>query len=169
MHVDGVDQTAIHAAHEHHAHELHGIIGRHAQAVFEFYGHAAFLECGRNVFAAAMYDDWLHADNFQQHDIGHDLRHKLGVFHSRSAIFDEYGFACGVFDPGQRLDEQVDFGGIVGAASSGFREFHKTPWNPRNVRDVGGLSLETEGVNIWGRACAPNRRHACRDERGRAQ
>ena len=64
VHVDGVDQTAIHAAHEHHAHELHGVIGRHTQAVFEFYGHAAFLECGRNVFAAAMYDDWLHADNF---------------------------------------------------------------------------------------------------------
>ncbi len=64
VHVDGVDQTAIHAAHEHHAHELHGVIGRHTQAVFEFYGHAAFLECGGNVFAAAMHDDWLHPDDF---------------------------------------------------------------------------------------------------------
>ena len=114
--VHGLHQMLVHFPGEHHAHEIHGVVGGDALAVDEFHGQVEVGEGAVDGLAAAVDEHRVHTQDLQKHDIGHDFGGQLGVFHGRAAVLDDDGLARHLLEPWHGLVE--DLAGAYGYALS---------------------------------------------------
>ena len=123
--VQRANQLLVHLAGKDGAYDFHALIRGDALAVLELDGNAGIFHGARDVLAAAMHDDRVHAYRLQQNDVGHDVGTQLGVDHSRATVLDDDRLSRDVLDPGQRFGQQLRrlfIGNAVRARV--FREFH---------------------------------------------
>ena len=109
--VESLHQLLVHFAHQHGAHEVHGLGRGDALTVLELHGKLQEIHGLGDGLAAAVHDDGIHADDLQQHDVVHDVGAQLLVDHGRAAVLDDDGLTGDVLDPGKGLDEH--FRGLV--------------------------------------------------------
>ena len=105
--VQRLDQLLVDLAHENGANQVHGLRRGDALPVLELDGDFHEIHRPGDGLTATMDDDGVHADDFKQHDVAHDIRAQLLVDHSRSTIFDDDGFTGDVLNPRQRLYEDL--------------------------------------------------------------
>ena len=125
--VDGSDQLLVDLAAQHLAHDIHGIRRGYALAVLKFDRDVIVAECFVDGLAAAMHDNGAHADDLEQNDIAHHVAAQLLVDHGGSAVLDNDRLAGQVFNPRQRLEQQLR-GRFVGFARTTIAcKFHSLP------------------------------------------
>ena len=107
MLVESLHQLLVHFAHQHGAHEVHGLGRGDALTVLELHGKLQEIHGLGDGLAAAMHDDGIHADDLQQHDVVHHVGAQLLVHHGRAAVLDDDGLAGDVLDPGKRFDQHL--------------------------------------------------------------
>ncbi len=105
--VDLADDLFVDRARENHLHDFHGRRVGHAQAGGEFALDAEPAEQARDLRAAAMHHDRLHARLFEHHDVARKAFGKLRIDHRVAAIFDDHGRLIVALHIGQRLGKDL--------------------------------------------------------------
>ncbi len=108
--VEQADQLALHLPGEHHAYDVHGVLGGDAQAGLELADDAVLVEGGADLRAAAVHDDRLEAGVPQEDDVLGEGGLQLLVHHGVAAELDDDDLAVVPGEPGQRLDEDLGLG-----------------------------------------------------------
>ena len=99
----------VQLAGQHHLHDLHRRVVGDAQAVVERALHAHAPQHGVDLRTAAVHEDRVDADIFQQRHVLEDLLRQLLVLHRVAAVLDDDRLAPQALDIRQRLDEDVRF------------------------------------------------------------
>ncbi len=113
--VDGGNDFGIDLAGEHVVGDLHrGLVG-HSLALEEAGLEPGFLHRAGDGFAAAVDDDRVDLDGFQEDDVARDAVANFGVgrVHEAAAVFDDEGGAAEPLDVGQRFQQRAGFGNEV--------------------------------------------------------
>ncbi|CAM5620460.1 hypothetical protein SGLAM104S_03109 [Streptomyces glaucescens] len=108
--VEQPDQLALHLPGQHHADDVHGVLGGDPQARLELADDAVPVEGGADLRAPAVHDDRLEAGVVQEDHVLGEGRLQLLVDHGVAAELDDDGPAVVPDQPGQRLDEDLGLG-----------------------------------------------------------
>ncbi|BFO20010.1 hypothetical protein SHKM778_63980 [Streptomyces sp. KM77-8] len=108
--VEQSDQLPLHLSGEHHAYDVHGVLGGDAQAGLELADDAVPVEGGADLRSAAVHDDGFEAGVPQEDDVLREGGLQLLVDHGVAAELDDDGLAVVPGQPGQRLDEDLCLG-----------------------------------------------------------
>ncbi|MGX1299808.1 hypothetical protein RKD35_001296 [Streptomyces albogriseolus] len=108
--VEQSDQLALDLSGEHHAYDVHGVLGGDAQAGLELADDAVGLERAADLRAAAVHDDGFQAGVPQEDDVLGERGLQLLVDHGVAAELDDDGLAVVPGQPGQGLDEDLRLG-----------------------------------------------------------
>jgi hypothetical protein len=108
--VEQPDQFALDLPGQHHAYDVHGVLGGDAQARLELADDAVLVEGGADLRAAAMHDDGLEAGVVQEDDVLRERGLQVLVDHGVAAELDDDCLAVVPHQPGQRLDEDLRLG-----------------------------------------------------------
>ena len=101
LHLQQVDQGLVDLAGQHHLHDIHGFLVRHAQAVHEDRLLAQTIHQIIDFRPAAVHKHDMNADEPEEHDVLHDLLLELLVDHGVAAVFDDNDLPGILADIGQ--------------------------------------------------------------------
>ena len=104
---DGINEGAVDLVVQHVVHDLDGRGVGEAEAVHEARFDVELLQAGGDGLAAAVHDDDLHADGFEQDDVAHGAGGEFGVLHGAAAELDDGDGVAELLDVGERLHENV--------------------------------------------------------------
>ena len=89
--------------------DLHRFLVSHPHALNKVALFPQTVQCRFNLRSATMYNNGIHAHQFQQYNILRKVRLQGGVCHGVSTIFDHHGFAMKFAYVGERLRQNLGF------------------------------------------------------------
>ena len=129
--VEQSDQLALHLSGQHHAYDVHGVLGVVTRRPgLELADEAVPVERGADLRAAAVHDDGLEPGVAQEDDVLGEGGLQLLVDHGVAAELDDDGLAVVPGQPGQRLDEDLGLGerGVLRACALLMSEYALFSW-----------------------------------------
>ncbi|MDQ0938099.1 hypothetical protein QFZ49_008081 [Streptomyces turgidiscabies] len=126
--VEQPDQLTLDLPGQHHAYDVHGVLGGDPKACLELADDAVLVEGGADLRAAAVHDDGLEAGLAQEDDVLGEGALQLLVHHGVSAELDDDDLAVVAGQPGQRFDEDPGLGQRGVLAGSAHDEYALFSW-----------------------------------------
>lgn len=126
--VEQSDELALDLPGEHHAYDVHGVLGGDPEARLELADDAVPVEGGADLRAAAVHDDGLESGLAQEHDVLCERGLQVLVDHGVAAELDDDRPAVVPRQPGQRLDEDLRLGQCGVLAGSAHEEYALFSW-----------------------------------------